>query len=94
MTTDELKTRIESVCKKGYDILDVKFYKDTKGSKTIQRVVVVYVVRMSVFSENIDVWDGDSVEKAILRFIDPDQLKALENDNRHEISSPQQVESL
>ena len=95
MTTNELRKRIETTCKKDIDILDVRFYKNKMSAKEkyMQRVIVVYVHRMGILSENIDVWDGDSVEKCILRFIDPDQLTAISGSDIT-TTSLHQVESL
>ena len=94
MSPEQLRIRIEAVCKKNTEIVDIKFYKDNKGKKPIQRIVIVYINRYSAISDDIRVWDGDSVEQAILRFIDPSQLKALEEDNSNYVTSIAEVESL
>lgn len=81
MTPETLRRRIESTCKKNLEIVDIKFYRDEKGKKPLQLVVVVYIIRYSALSDEMDTWSGNSVEKAILRFIDPNQLKAINDEN-------------
>ena len=91
MTVQELRKRIESVCKENYEILDISFYSVSqsykKNTKDQTKVVIVYVVKYDTFSDNIYAWSGKTVEEAILEFIDPDQLTAVSGSDIGDISS-------
>ncbi len=75
MTNEELKKKLQSVCEPKLTIVDVRFYV-FNGEK------LIVVVRGKTFSSGkvFGIYSQyyDSIEKAILDYIDPNSLTAME----------------